>query len=366
MKTFKNILLLLILLLINGCIVQFIPETDEDQSMLVVEGLVTNQNRKYTVKLSRSVPIGSKQKASPVKNGIISITDDAGNSYTLTEKVPGTYMTDSLRFRGVVGREYTLHILSYGLNYESFPMEMKPVPEIDSLYYENLEKPTANADWPITGCQIYLNTFDPLNSCKYFRWEYIETWQFSLPYPVQNKICWISGNSNKIYIKNTSILAEDRVTKFPLNFVSDETDRLMERYSLLVNQYSVNEEEFSYWEKLQKVSESVGGLYDVTPMTIPSNIRCIEDPNERVLGYFSVSSVASKRIFIDNMRGNFPNYYQFCANDTVSPNANLQNLNTSVWIIDRLPQLVITYTKGCADCTVRGTKVKPLFWIDEY
>ena len=363
MRTLKSILYLAILLLLNGCIVQFIPDINEEQNMLVVEGMVTNQNRKYTVKLSRSVAVGSKQKPIAVKSAVISVTDDIGNRYLFTEKKPGTYMTDSLTFRGVVGRKYTLHIQSLGLNYKSSEMEMKPVPPVDSVYYEKVSKaPTADL-WPVSGCQIYVNSFDPSNNCKYFRWEYVETWKIVIPYPVLNKICWVSSNSSKIYIKNTSVLAEDRVTKFPLQLVTNETDRLLERYSLLVNQYSLNEEEFSYWEKLQKVSESVGGLYDVTPMNIPSNIKCLEDPNEKVLGYFSVSALSSKRIYIDDFRGYFKDFYAKCPADTLPATANV---SSSVWIIDRLPDIVITDKRECADCTVRGTNIKPDFWIEQY
>lgn len=308
MKIVKNILLFLILLIINGCIVQFIPEINEDQDLLVVEGLLTDQFRRNTVKLSRSVAVGHKNKPIPVKNASISITDDLGNRFPMVQTTPGTYVTDSLTFRGVIGRKYTLHILSFGLNYESTPMEMRPVPQIDSVYYEKMLKGD-NSTRLSFGCQVYLNTHDASNICKYYRWEFVETWKIVIPYMVENRTCWISANSNKIYLKNTSVLSEDEVTKFPLNYISDETDRLMERYSLLVNQYSLSDEEFDYWEKLQKVSESVGGLYDVTPMTIPNNIKCLENPSEKVLGYFSVSAVASKRIYIDDFRGNFPNQY---------------------------------------------------------
>jgi hypothetical protein len=364
MKTIKNIMFFLFLLLGNGCIVQFVPDIEENQDLLVVEGMVTDQNRRYTVKLSRSVNVGSKQKPAPAKNGIVSITDDLNNRYLLVEKTPGIYLTDSLTFRGEIGRKYTLHINYLGLNYNSTPMEMKPVPPVDSIYYENEVRNTDFEGWYSFGLQLYLDTFDPTSTCNYYRWEYVETWKFSLPFPVQNKICYVSANSNRIYIKNTSVLSEDRVTRFPLNYVSDETDRLTEKYSLLVNQYSVNEEEYTYWEKLQKVSESVGGLYDVTPMSIMSNIACIEDPMVKVLGYFSVSAVSSKRIFIDGIRGNFPDLYSQCPNDTLSPNAVIPNLNTSVWIINRLPQIVTTLQKGCADCTVRGTTIKPAFWIE--
>jgi len=60
-----------------------------------------------------------------------------------------------------------LHIKTTGLNsnynYESLPVEMKPVPPIDSVYYE---KKIISETAGITneeGCQVYLNTHDPAN-----------------------------------------------------------------------------------------------------------------------------------------------------------------------------------------------------------
>jgi hypothetical protein len=136
-----------------------------------------------------------------------------------------------------------------------------------------------------------------------------------------------------------------------------------------VNQYSLNEDEYLYWQKLQNFSEQVGGLYDMIPSSIPSNVYCTDDPNETVLGYFSVSASSSKRIFIKDRFAGLVNQYINCPADTVYGNGPIQNLNNTVWVIITVsmpppPYRVITYTKGCADCTVRGTTVEPDFWID--
>ena len=125
-------------------------------------------------------------------------------------------------------------------------MEMKPVPPIDSVYYEKVT--IAEADkWTQLqeGCQVYLNTHDPTNQCEFYRWTFIETWEFHLPYPVPNRICWISANSELINIKDASVLNENMIYKYPLNFISNQTDRLSVKYCMLVNQYSLSKEEFS-------------------------------------------------------------------------------------------------------------------------
>ena len=110
MKYIKIIILFFTILTIGGCITQFIPETDEDQDLLVVEGLITDQQEVNTIKLSRSLPLGMKNTAKPVKGAIVTIIDNSGISYTLTEKVTGTYVTDPAKFRGVVGKKYRLKV----------------------------------------------------------------------------------------------------------------------------------------------------------------------------------------------------------------------------------------------------------------
>ncbi|MDP3002734.1 MAG: DUF4249 domain-containing protein [Bacteroidales bacterium] len=372
MKNIQQIILFSFLLLLNSCIVQFIPETDEDKELLVVEGLITDQPEAYTVKLSKSLPLGRKNVAKPLKGCIVKISDDMGNTYSLKETVAGTYVTDPAKFQGTIGRWYTLHIntnTSYNnLNYESFPMELKPVPKIDSIYYEKkIIREKDEISQALEGCQVYLNTYDPENNCSFYRWEYSETWEFRLPYDVTNRVCWLSNNSDRINVKNTSVFEEDRINRYPLNFISNTTDRLRVKYSMLVNQYSLNEDEYLYWEKLQNIAEQVGGLYDITPAAIPSNVWCLEDPNEKVLGYFSVSARSSKRIFIKDYFQGIINLYNECISDTIPGGVPIPNLGISVWVIEYIndampPSRVVTENRGCADCTVRGTNKEPVFW----
>jgi len=56
----------LIFLFFNSCITQFVPQTNEDKQLLVVEGLITDQPVVNIVKLSRSLPLGTKNTANPV------------------------------------------------------------------------------------------------------------------------------------------------------------------------------------------------------------------------------------------------------------------------------------------------------------
>jgi len=371
LKPGLQVLLLTLLILVNGCIAQFIPEVGEDQNLLVVDGIITDQPGQNSVKLSVSSPLGGKSGARPLSSCNVTVSDDFGNSFKFTETDAGTYLPDA-SFCGSVGRSYTLNIHSgesrLKLSYQSLPVMMKSVPPIDSVYWEKQVLSVDSRGGPVSeGCQIYLNTHDPSNSCKYYRWEFTETWEFYIPYYVPNNHCWITENSDNIIIKNASSFSDDRIVRQPLNIVSNTTDRLKEKYSILVKQYSVSEQEYGYWEKLQNVIQHVGSLYDLTPASIPSNITCIENPGEKVLGYFSVSAVQTKRIFINEyFRGIF-NAYSDCEHKAIPGNEVPPNLGTTVWIIidrsDPPPGYkILTFLKGCYDCTVRGTNIKPPFW----
>jgi len=368
------ILLFFTLLLLSSCITQFIPQTSEDQEILVVEGLITDQSGTSSIKLSKSLPLGGKNTSRPLSGSFVTVTDDLGNIVTFSETSAGYYIPPS-SFHGQIGQTYTLHVntnaVSNNLKYQSLPVEMKPVPVIDSVFYEKVTLVAGNGIiMPHEGCQVYVNTHDPSNRCKFYRWEYDETWEFILPYAVPNKICWISSKSDVINIKSTSVLAEDKVNRFPLNFISDESDRLNVKYSILVKQYSLNEDEYNYWEKLQNISQQVGGLYDMIPSSVSSNVYSPDDPAEKVLGYFSVSAATSKRLFIKDHFSGLINLYKECAQDTVFNGAPIANLNNTVWVIidHSMPPpsyKIITYAKGCADCTARGTKIKPDFWTED-
>jgi|ERR1035437_238486 hypothetical protein len=371
----QKFIFILFLVLLNSCITQFVPQIEEEKELLVVQGLITDQHETDTIKLSESLPLGQIDKAKPVHGYSVTISDNLGNIVYLSETVPGTYLTPS-SFQGVIGRFYTLHVnsnsVTRNLNYESNPMEMKPVPPIDSLYYEKTVIEKANpAEFfrGIDGCQIYLNTYDPESKCRYFRWDFAETWILRLLFPVPNQTCWISDKSHSINIKSTVAFDESRITRYPINYITNITDRLTRKYSILVNQYSLNEDEYIYWEKIQNIAVQVGGLYDVIPASVQSNIKCIEDPTEKVLGYFSVSAKSSKRLFIkDNFEGIIYRYGD-CPTDTI-PYVDPPGLGITVWILDDEPNYtppfrILTDKKGCADCTVRGSNVKPDFWEDK-
>lgn len=369
MKTRWIIKLSFLALLTSSCVTKFMPEISDKEDLLVVEGLITDQPGICKINISKSQPLWTNRIPVPVRRCKVWISDDMGKVDTLREQLSGSYFTDSATFQGVVGRNYVLHFITGpedgGLNYESFPMEMKPVPPIDRIYYE--KQIFIYDHQPYEGCKIFVDTHDSTEQCNSYRWTWSETWEFHIPYKVTFRQCWLTNNSDLILVKNSASQGEATITRFPVNLIVNPVDRLNIKYSILVNQYSMNDDEYLYWERLKNMSEEVGGLYDFIPVSIPNNIYCIENPYEKVLGYFSVSAVTSKRIFINDKFEGVNNLYFGCPTDTVYGDEIIPGLDSLVWIIGESPEedppvKILTDKRGCADCRVRGTDTKPSFW----
>ncbi len=147
----------------------------------------------------------------------------------------------------------------------------------------------------------------------------------------------------------------------------------MYKYTMLVKQYSMSREEYEFWDKIRTMSQNTGGLYDVTPVSVTGNIQCITDPAEVVLGFFSVSGVSYKRIFIKDRIITPDHYSDKCIDDYIPPNTTPPGLGTIYFILsatsypdsDRAAW-AITTDKGCTDCAYMGSNIKPDYWDEGF
>lgn len=378
----------LLIISTTGCVKQFLPESASDPNLYVVEGLITDLPGSQGVRVSRSIPLGKSSDLVPVSGCNVWINNDLGTKYPLTGASGGMYFTAN-DFRGIVGRKYTLYVevTRYDIptkkkvvdfTLQSVPSEMLPVPPIDSLYYEKVQLKEENG-FPVEGegCQVFLNTTDPNNKCRFFRWDYSETWKIQAPTYQRsvNKVCWITNNSDEINTKAVTGLSENKIKALKVKFISNQSDRLSVRYRIQVNQYSLNENEFNYWSDLGKLTQQSGNFYDIIPSSITGNIFCSGDPTRQALGYFSVSAKSTKVIYIDDYFKKLIDPYRDCLKDSVlrvrdspfPPPGLLDYAGDGYWIVEVDPSkppnyIITTGNKGCIDCTVRGTNVKPDFW----
>lgn len=378
-------------LLLPSCVDPYMPDViSSGKSFLVVDGFI-NSKGITTLNLSRTYDIDSKTAPPVETKATVYIEEEAGARYPVPEStVKGTYTSATLTLNAV--RNYRLHILtSNGKEYASAYVPTKNTPPID------------NISWRIgsTGLSIYVNSHDDTNSTQYYRWEYEETWEILpiyrpvyeyvnrnirdivVPYPV---VCWSNQRSSQIQISRTTALNRDVVADFRIQNLPPTSERLRSRYSILVQQYALTQEEYQYWELLRKNTENIGTLFDPLPAQLTGNIACLNDEQELALGYMGVHSLEQKRIFISRQELpaniNVLTGYESCVPvDTVylyprnvMPPPNPAEILQAAFggpnylPIDKYlsPELkLLGYTaksRDCIDCRTRGTAVKPSFW----
>ncbi len=159
--------------------------------------------------------------------------------------------------------------------------------------------------------------------------------------------------------------------RYSLNFVSNETDRLKVKYSLLVKQQSLTRRSYVYWETMRAQSCETGGLYETQPSSAIGNICNTANPDEVVLGIFYATQQRTKRIMVDNISSEndpfeFKIPYLTCewenATSTFQSGGDFPYYLKSNNETGYGPPY-ITADQICFDCRIQGgINVKPDYW----
>jgi hypothetical protein len=165
----------------------------------------------------------------------------------------------------------------------------------------------------------------------------------------------------------------------------------MHRYSILVKQYIQNLASYTYYNTLKTISGSDGILSQNQPGFFSGNITCTTNPNEKVVGFFDVSSVSSERIFFnfedvfpDTLQPGYfydcydnctaediftcPGVFNYCFEFTPFSSCTGNFVETALNVIPQSllfysgPNPVFLVPQPCGDCTTFSSNVVPPFW----
>lgn len=375
-----------VVIVLMACEEEFSPEIDPSaENLLVVDGMISNLPGPYTVKLSISSELG-KSEYIPVSGFTLFIVDDLGNDCYLIEISPGEYITVDPEYRGEAGRKYKLELFSPDGKFYATPFEMLREPAgIKEVYHRVEYQSDDDLNYDIAGYRFYLNTERAPVDTNYLMWQLISTYKYRADMgiywiyegslkPVQNhdtlQICYKTDTLPEIFLLNTENISPPVISNFPLHYVTTETRHLMERYSLLVRQFSISKDAWTFWGNVRDQNSNLGNLYSKQPFQVQGNVFNADDANEIVLGQFMVAGVTEHRIFVDSPVYPVKMRYPICEfHDGVYENFSaIFDYPPDSWPVfatrgadgNALPN------KWCMDCRESGGVVeKPEFWIDE-
>ncbi|PKL87317.1 MAG: hypothetical protein CVV23_15980 [Ignavibacteriae bacterium HGW-Ignavibacteriae-2] len=131
---FRKTMILIITVVLSSCSEDIIDiDLASFEKSIVIEGIISNQQGPYTVRISRIDNYFSDDISHTVSDATVIISDNEGNSESLTETEPGNYVTSS--FRGVPGRTYLLTVISEGKEYRASSKMPLPI-EFSSINSE--------------------------------------------------------------------------------------------------------------------------------------------------------------------------------------------------------------------------------------
>lgn len=380
-----------------GCTEEFDIKSEGFESVLVVESTITNEMKKQVVKLSRTTTLDTNTTLFE-NNANVKVFGNNGQVYNFSKDYNTGYYISNQKFKAEQNVSYTLKVDTQdGKHYTSSEVILPPVVAIADVYPERIVAANRDKD----GVQVLVDTEDPTGKAKYFRYEYEETYKIVAPFPSQytveivdhvpfpksykliltrrepEEICYSTEFSTGVIQTSTTELNENRVSRFPVKYLSKTDAKLQTRYSILVKQYVQSVEAFTFYKILNELGSLGSLLSQGQPGYVVGNIVEETNPNEKVLGFFEASSMNSRRIYFnyEDLGLDKPPYFVDCevlvlnyylARDPDDRTSlynyiryfDYQVLSSSTTGIYRIVQ------PECSVCTYFSSNVKPDFWED--
>lgn len=292
-------------------------EVPEGESMLSVEGHITNGPGPHIVKLTRSATYGSVfvDFNRPVIQASVGIREnETGIVSLLSETEQGIYLT-STDFIPIAGNSYSLLITTTeGSEYISFPSKLIEAPKLDSLSFTTVSFPTNNRLVSRSGLQLTAFFKDPSDQQNFYFWNMkspistVKTYpefykpRYSLPTdPFQPKDCCKYCDIPGFPVSRGLYLADDSnfnglATNQIAGYIEDDGLRLSFEYRFEFEQMAISEETFRFLTLVNQQMTLTGSVFDPPPANIRGNLVSLSDPEETVLGHFFAAGVSSRKV----------------------------------------------------------------------
>lgn len=361
-----------------SCIYEFHLKEANYVNFLVIYGMVTTENGPYEVTILKTTKI-DRIYADSVGGANVSISDDNGNSISLTEVSTGRYHTPQM-LKGQIGTKYKLHIdLQEGKQYESDYVELIDVPGISELRAEHITNQATATTESEEGYLFYINTEQSNIEQKYYKWDINEDWEFHMAYYISlywdgNSItpvdipntCYRNSHKPDILIANTDDFQANYLTNYPLNFTS-KSRKLQYGYGITVRQYALSAFSYNYWKNA--IENSLPDPMNTKqPYQLVGNLKCVTNPDEPVFGIFEASAVKVKSLEVEKLP---------------SIGFSIPDCAANGWVLEAIPASLagwkpaylgihaespgfgydVLRDKQCIFCEYAGgTAVRPVYW----
>lgn len=346
-RNMKQLLAFLLLAATLGCIDETTLDVTGAEGTIVVDGLIGDSLRVYTIEVNESavVGVGTEYIHPPISGAQVTVVSDAGERIVFAETDPGHYEAEMATENG---RSYHVEVtLPNGRRIVSAPEVSRPSPAIAEVQVKPVSREVQTSAGFFTSEQfIDLSATVDLSEADepvFLRWRFEGEYEFRewVDQPAFPKNCYVG---HRIGFNNLPLLDSRDFEAGPV-----DTDVLLSlpfdykfsyNYGYNIFQYRISRREYDYWRAVQDVTSVDGSFFDPPPGTVRGNLRFEDDEEALVLGYFSVSGTTYVRRFTNTNELQIP-----------------AQRHCQVWPPSSRPD-------GCTNCLElrRSTDVKPGYW----
>jgi len=174
-----------------------------------------------------------------------------------------------------------------------------------------------------------------------------------LPDTIIERTCYINEPASvvDVLVLDPTELSEEVIRGFdlaaiPMSLISPEG------HYFQINQYSLSKAALSYWSGLDVLNARTGRLFERVPGEVPTNLKIIEDPEQKVYGFFYASEEKMLRRRVPE------NFYQDLS--TICPKRNQECWNVA--FVGRGPDFC--RCQPCCDCRIvdNSSELLPDYW----
>ena len=351
-------------LLIYGCVEPYNLKYNINQSVVIIDATITDEDGEQNIVLKESMPNGSSSSIVAMSNAQVEVMVNGREKVLFTERPtdPGTYLAP-MGFKAKFGNTYLLFVTSEaGDKFESSVETIKKGAEIKGVS-QSFEKITIKEkNTTAYAHKIYVDTQDPVGNGDFYAW----TWKlfesqsicrtcepgqryYITPAPAGRCVSDLPNFlRNVIYDYNCNAACWEIIYSLKGNIMSDEfvdgkliANRLVAEIPLYnlnsgalieIKQQSLSLDSYKYLKILIDQNQNSGGLADTPPASLIGNVRTLSSNARPVAGYFRVTDETVIRYWIDRttipsgvdiipvglLNGRLPNF-EPQSNDTTRP-----------------------------------------------
>ena len=151
--------------------IEFENQTFED--LLVIDATITNEFQRQEVRLTRTYAFG--EEPSFETDATVKVLSNGGD-ILFEETEPGIYLSISA-FKAEPNVDYQLHVITKkNRSYTSTNQNLTTETQIDNIKVDRIVN-----DDNVDGVAFLVDSFDPTNTAKFYKYEFIETFKIIAP-----------------------------------------------------------------------------------------------------------------------------------------------------------------------------------------